>query len=71
MKKFINKMREKSYAEKSNTAFFASLVITGVIAALWFLVIFANPNSYFEKDSIAQDLANAGSLFDVFKEGLK
>lgn len=72
MKKYIQNLREKSYAEKSSFAFMASLVLTGVIAGLWFLTIFASPESYFEKkDSEAQKLANSGSLFDVFKEGIK
>lgn len=72
MKKYIENLKQKSYAEKSNFAFFASLTITGVIALVWFLVIFASPESYFEpRDNEAQNLANTGSLFDVFKEGLK
>ena len=71
MKKYIEKLKKRSYAEKSNIAFFASLVITGVITAIWFLTIFTNPTEYFEIENESQNLANTGSLFDVFKEGFK
>ena len=72
MKKYIEKLRQKSYAEKSNFAFFASLILTSIIAGIWFLTIFANPQSYFEiKDDELQNLANTGSLFDVIKEGFR
>ncbi len=72
MKKYIENLRKKSYAEKSSFAFMASLILTGAIALVWFLTIFAYPESYFEpKNSEAQNLANTGSLFDVFKEGIK
>lgn len=72
MKKYIQNLQQKSYAEKSNFAFVTSLILTSVIAAVWFLTIFTNFNTYFDiKPNEAQDLANAGSLFDVFKEGLK
>lgn len=72
MKKYIENLKQRSYAEKSSFAFFASVVVTGIIAAVWFLTIFAHPESYFEsKPSDAQGLANTGSLFDVFKEGFK
>lgn len=72
MKKYIENLKQRSYAEKSNFAFVASLILTGVIATVWFLTIFANPTQYF-KPSIdeKQNLANTGSLFDVFKEGFK
>ena len=72
MKKYIENLKQKSYAEKSSFAFVTSLVLTGVIATIWFLTIFSNFDTYFEKvPSEAQNLANTGSLFDVFKEGLK
>lgn len=73
MKKYLHTLRQKSYAEKSNIAFFASLAITGVIVSVWFLTIFANPTQYFEieENNEIQNLANTGSLFDVFKEGFK
>ncbi|MEY4440484.1 MAG: hypothetical protein RLY49_110 [Candidatus Parcubacteria bacterium] len=71
MKKYIENLKQKSYAEKSNFAFVTSVIITGLIAAVWFLTIFASPDSYFKPNNEAQNLANSGSLFDVFKEGLK
>ncbi len=72
IKKYINNLQEKSHTEKANFALVASLALTGVIATLWFLVIFANPTEYFEtENSETQNLANSGSLFDVLKEGLK
>ncbi len=71
MKKYIENLKQKSYAEKSNFAFFASIIITGLIATVWFLTIFASPESYFKPNNEAQNLANSGSLFDVFKEGFK
>lgn len=72
IKKYISNLQEKSHVEKSNFALLASLAITGVIATLWFLVIFANPSGYFEtEDKDLQNLANSGSLFDVLKAGLK
>ncbi len=72
IKKYISNLQEKSHVEKTNFALGASLVITGVIATLWFLVIFANPGSYFETENTdVQNLANSGSLFDVLKAGLK
>lgn len=72
MKKYIEKLKTRSYAEKSSFAFFASLILTGLIASVWFLTIFANPDDYFKTiPDEAQNLANTGSLFDVFKEGFK
>ena len=72
MKKYIENLQKKSYSEKSSFAFMASLILTGIITAVWFLTIFANPQSYFEpKNQEAQNLANTGSLFDVFKESIK
>ena len=72
MKKYLSTLKDKSHAEKSNFAFFTSLLLTGIIATVWFLTIFNNPAGYFEtSDTEVQDLANAGSLFDVFKAGLK
>ncbi len=72
MKKYIADLKNRSYAEKSNFAFVTSAIITGAIALVWFLTMFAYPDSYFspEQDE-AQNLANTGSLFDVFKEGIK
>lgn len=71
MKKYIEKLKKRSYSEKSNIAFLTSLVITSIIAGLWFLTIFTNPGEYFEVENEAQNLANTGSLFDVFTEGFK
>lgn len=72
MKKYIENLKTRSHAEKNNFAFIASLVLTGLIAAVWFLTIFANPTEYFNpKTNDTQNLANSGSLFDVLKEGIK
>jgi hypothetical protein len=72
IKNYIENLKTRSYAEKSNFAFVTSLVLTGIIAAVWFLTIFANPEAYFNpQDTEAQKLANTGSLFDSLKEGLK
>jgi hypothetical protein len=72
MKKYIADLKNRSYAEKSNFAFITSAILTGIIALVWFLTIFANPDAYFNpKQDEAQNLANTGSLFDVFKEGIK
>ena len=72
MKKYLSTLKDKSHAEKSNFAFITSLAITGIIGFVWFMTIFNNPTEYFKSpDSEAQNLANAGSLFDVFKSGLK
>lgn len=72
VKKYIENLKTLSYTEKSNYAFVTSLIITGLIATVWFLTIFTNPESYFKPtNSEAQNLANTGSLFDSFKEGLK
>jgi hypothetical protein len=72
VKKYIENLKTRSYAEKSNAAFVISLVVTGLITAVWFLTIFANPEGYFEpQNTEAQNLANTGSLFDSFKEGFK
>jgi hypothetical protein len=72
MKKYIQDLQNRSYAEKSSFAFLASAVLTGLIATVWFLTIFADPSSYFNpKGDEIQNLANTGSLFDVFKEGMK
>lgn len=72
MKKYIQNLQEKSYSEKSNFAFVTSLVLTGVIATIWFLTIFSNFDTYFKtQPDETQNLANTGGLFDVFKEGLK
>jgi hypothetical protein len=72
MKKYIADLKNRSYAEKSNFAFVTSAILTGIIALVWFMTIFSNPDSYFNpKQDEAQNLANTGSLFDVFKEGIK
>jgi hypothetical protein len=72
IQKYINNLQERSHTEKSNFALISSLVLTGIIASLWFVTIFMNPEDYFKSgDSEAQNLANAGSLFDVFKASLK
>lgn len=72
IKKHIEKLKTRSYAEKSNFAFITSLLITGVIATVWFLTIFSNPSQYFNPSNTeSQKLANSGSLFDSIKEGLK
>lgn len=72
IKKYIKNLQGRTYAEKSNVAFFTSIILTGIIGAVWFLTIFANPGSYFESGSDeVQNLANTGSLFDVLKEGVK
>ena len=72
MKKYIEQLQNRSYAEKSNVAFFTSLILTGLIATVWFLTIFADPSGYFNpKEAEVQNLANTGSLFDVFREGIK
>jgi hypothetical protein len=75
MKKYIEELKTRSHAEKSQFAFMASLGITSVVAGLWLLSIFINPGDYIEiKGDDVQNLANAGSLFDVFQqsfEGLK
>ncbi len=71
IKKYINHLQKRSYAEKSNVAFIVSIVLTSVVAAVWFLTIFTNPDLYFKKTSDAQNLANTGSLFDSIKEGIK
>ena len=68
MKKYIENLKQRSYAEKSNFAFFSSLVLTCIIVAIWFLTIFANPTQYFNPSiDEKQNLANTGSLFDIFK----
>lgn len=72
MKKYIENLKQRSYAEKSNFAFISSAIITSLIVAVWFLTIFANPGSYFEpRNTEVQNLANSGSLFDSLKEGFK
>ncbi len=72
MKKYIKSLQERSHTEKSNFAFVASLGITGLIVAVWFLTIFISPDDYFQTgDDEIQNLANSGSLFDVVKAGLK
>ncbi len=77
MKKYIEELKTKSHAEKSNYAFMASAVITGVVALVWVLSIIANPSGYMpianisEGSSEEQNLANAGSLFDVFKSSIE
>lgn len=72
MKKYIENLKKRSYAEKSNFAFVASAVITALIVGVWFLTIFANPAEYFNpQDTEVQNLANTGSLFDSLKEGFK
>ncbi len=72
MKKYIENLRQRSHAEKSSYAFFASLLLTGLITAVWFLTIFANPVEYFDlEEQEIQNLANAGSLFDSLKAGFK
>lgn len=73
MKKYIENLKTKSHSEKSSFAFFASLILTSIIAGIWFLTIFANPQGYFDirQPSEAENLANTGSLFDVIKGGLK
>ena len=58
MRKYIADIKNRSYAEKSNFAFVTSALITGVIALVWFLTIFTNPDSYFvPKQDEAQNLA--------------
>jgi hypothetical protein len=71
MKKYIENLKQKSHAEKSNFAFFASLILTGIITGIWFLTVFTNPQSYFKQLDDSQNLANTGTLFDVLKEGFK
>lgn len=72
MKKYIKNLKERSYSEKSNFALVASVVITAGIVGIWFLTIFNNPGGYFNpQNDKVQNLANTGSLFDSFKEGLK
>jgi hypothetical protein len=75
MKKYIEELKTRSHAEKSQFAFMASLGITSIVAGLWLLSIFINPGDYIEiKGDDVQNMANAGSLFDVFQqsfEGLK
>lgn len=72
IKKHIEKLKTRSHAEKSNTAFLISLVLTSIITAIWFVTIFTHPTEYFQpQESKEQNLANSGSLFDSLKEGLK
>ena len=72
MKKYLSTLKDKSHAEKSNFAFITSLNLTGIIGAVWFLTIFAGPTDYFEKTNTEeQNLANAGSLFDIVKAGFE
>ncbi len=72
IKRHIEKTKARPYAEKSSVAFAMALAITGVIAAVWFMTIFTDPSGYFEmEESEEQKLANSGSLFDVFKEGVR
>jgi hypothetical protein len=72
MKKYIAELKTRSHAEKSNFAFIASLAITGVVAGLWILTIIVNPNDYIEiRGDDVQNLANAGSLFDVFSQSFE
>lgn len=73
IKKHIENVRTKSYAEKSNTAFVASLILTSIVAGMWFLTVFTNPDEYFKPQEVTteQKLANAGSLFDALKQGVK
>ena len=73
MKKYIEQVKQRSHIEKKNFAFMASLALTGVIATMWLLAVLINPTDYFETNtnSEAQNLANAGSLFDVFSQGFE
>lgn len=73
MKKTIEKLKQKSYAEKSSIAFLGSALLTGIIATIWLLTIFLDPGSYFEQpqDNELQQLANTGSLFDVVQESFR
>lgn len=72
MKKYIEELKTRSHAEKSSYAFMASLTLTGMIVALWILAILINPSDYIEIESDPeQNMANAGSLFDVFGQNLK
>jgi hypothetical protein len=72
MKKYIEELKTRSHAEKSQFAFMASLGITSLVAGLWLLSIFINPNDYIEiQADQVQDLANTGSLFDVFQESFE
>lgn len=72
IKKYINNLQSRSHVEKTNFALVSALAITGIIATVWFLVIFANPTGYFKPaEDNTQNLANSGSLFDVLKAGLK
>lgn len=72
MKKYIENLKQKSHAEKNMFAFWMSLILTSVIGGIWFLTIFANPQSYFDtRPGELESLANTGSLFDVIKEGFR
>ncbi len=70
MKKYIEELKTRSYAQKQQFAFLASAGITAVIAGLWLLAVVTHPEDYIDvnTDEI-QNLANTGSLFDAF-EGL-
>ena len=72
MKKYIENLKKRSYAEKSSFAFVTSALITSLIVGVWFLTIFTNPAGYFNpQNSEVQNMANTGSLFDSFKEAFK
>lgn len=68
MRKYIEEVKTRSYAQKQQFAFLASAGITAVIAGIWLLAIIASPDDYIDvnTDEI-QNLANTGSLFDAFK----
>ena len=72
IKKYIENVKQRSHVEKTNFAFMASAVLTGLIAAVWILAILISPSSYIEfKESDVQALANSGSLFDTVTDSLK
>ncbi len=72
MKKYIEELKTRTHAEKSSYAFMASATLTGMIVTIWLLAILINPRDYieFETDE-AQNMANAGSLFDVFGQSIE
>lgn len=72
MKKYIENLKTRSHAEKSNYAFMASLTLTGLIFTVWLLAILINPRDYIQIETDdAQNMANAGSLFDVFGQSIQ
>lgn len=72
IKKHIERVKAKSPAEKNKYAFLVSFFLTSVVAGVWILSIFAHPAQYIQPlTTDVQNLANAGSLFDVVKAGFK